>query len=250
MAVSALSHLQNRMVATFWLLLAVGALPVQAEPLMLSTGTAAPYAYEDGTGFLNRLIKEAFRRVGVEAGVEIHVASERSLINANNGTDDGLAMRIKGLEKEYPNMIMIPEKVISNEFIAFTRKESKLKSAEPQELAHSQLGYITGWKVYDRQFPNRPDIQQVRDAEQLYNLLLLKRIDVALHEKWQGLLRVKHENLPVRPIYPVLASNDMYMYLHKKHADLVPKVTEALREMKRDGTYKAIFDATLGQLER
>jgi ABC-type amino acid transport substrate-binding protein len=38
------------------------------------------------------------------------------------------------------------------------------------------------------------------------------------------------------------------MYLHKKHADLVPKVSEALVRLKKNGSYQRIFDATLKPL--
>ena len=34
----------------------------------------------------------------------------------------------------------------------------------------------------------------------------------------------------------------MYMYLNKSHENLLPKLVEALREMKKDGAYKKIYD--------
>ena len=37
----------------------------------------------------------------------------------------------------------------------------------------------------------------------------------------------------------------MYIYMNKKHKDLVPKITQALEAMKQDGTYQKIKYQTL-----
>jgi len=37
----------------------------------------------------------------------------------------------------------------------------------------------------------------------------------------------------------------MYLYLNKKHAALVPKLAEALRDMRRDGTLQRLTRAGL-----
>jgi polar amino acid transport system substrate-binding protein len=40
----------------------------------------------------------------------------------------------------------------------------------------------------------------------------------------------------------------MFIYLHKKHEALVPRVAQALARMKANGSYQRIFDATLTSL--
>ena len=37
----------------------------------------------------------------------------------------------------------------------------------------------------------------------------------------------------------------MYLYLHRRHEALVPRIAQALREMKSDGSYNRIL-ATVG----
>jgi len=39
---------------------------------------------------------------------------------------------------------------------------------------------------------------------------------------------------------PPLVSRKMYLYVHKSHAALVPKIADALRSMKDDGSYQRI----------
>ena len=44
---------------------------------------------------------------------------------------------------------------------------------------------------------------------------------------------------------PALASKDMYIYLHKKHAELVPLLSKALSSMKNDGSYQKLSNKFL-----
>ena len=82
----------------------------------------------------------------------------------------------------------------------------------------------------------------------MFAMLDKGRVDVVLYERWQGLQRAKETGIKVKVHEPPLASVDMYMYVHKKHAHLAPRLAEALREMKADGTYQKIFDRTLTPL--
>ena len=43
------------------------------------------------------------------------------------------------------------------------------------------------------------------------------------------------------PLSPSLKDVDMYLYLNKKHQALVPRLSQALRELKTDGTYNRIL---------
>jgi polar amino acid transport system substrate-binding protein len=41
----------------------------------------------------------------------------------------------------------------------------------------------------------------------------------------------------------------MFMYLNKKHAALVPKVTQALIDLKADGSYQQFYNQLLKPLD-
>ena len=40
-------------------------------------------------------------------------------------------------------------------------------------------------------------------------------------------------------IRPALATRDTYIYVHKNHGELVPKLSNTLTEMKKDGSYSS-----------
>jgi len=42
-----------------------------------------------------------------------------------------------------------------------------------------------------------------------------------------------------------LAVKEMFIYLHKKHHSLVPQLSQALVEMKKDGSYQTLFNKYL-----
>lgn len=226
------------------------AIPVQAQTegtLVLNTGVRAPYTQPDRSGFLDRLVAEVFRRIGMKAGVQVYEASERAMQNANGGIDDGIAMRIKGLEAQYPNLIRVPEKVIDNDFVAYSRKHA-FPTRNWDALAPYHVAHIIGWKVFENALGERKDVTRVRNVEQLFELLRQDRADIILYERWQGLWWSREMALEAHLLEPPLASQEMFIYLHRKHEPLVGRVAAALAAMKKDGSYKRIFGETLAPL--
>ena len=221
--------------------------PAEAEALRLNTGVGAPYVQTDRKGFLDLLVPEVFRRLGIEAEAVGYAASERAMINANNGVDDGVAMRVKGLEALYPNLVRVQEKVIDNDFVGYSIRY-RFSTPGFDSLASYQVAYITGWKVFEARLPATTSVTLVQDANQLFTLLANDRADVVLFERWQGNWIVRERRLPARMLAPPLVTTEMYMYLHRKHAHLADGVARALRELKADGTYRRIFEQSLPRL--
>jgi polar amino acid transport system substrate-binding protein len=215
-----------------------------AEPLRLNSGVRAPYFQPDKTGFIDLLVPEVFRRIGVAAEGVQYAASERAMINANNGIDDGLVLRIRGLEKNYPNLVIIDEKIIDNEFVAYSR-QAKFATTGFDTLKGHQVGYINGWKIFEANVPPGTAVTKVQEAEQLFGLLEQGRVDLVLHERWQGNQIMRETGGRAFMLAPPLATSEMFMYLHKKHAHLAEPAARALRAMKADGTWRRIAARSL-----
>lgn len=226
-----------------------GLVPAQAaDKLILSSGVLAPYTTPDRKGFLDQVIAAVFHEAGVDAELLIYpTATERGMLNANAGVDDGLAMRIDGLEKQYPNLIRVPEEVAVNDFVAITTQH-KFATTNWNSLLPYTVSYIIGWKVFEANVPKGKELTLVRDAEQLFTLLVKGRADVALYERWQGLEQTRLMGIKAQVMEPPLVRTKMYIYLNKKHAALVPRVSEALIKLKKNGTYQRIVDVTLKPL--
>lgn len=187
-----------------------------------------------------------FERIGINASTVL-LPSERSLINANNGINDGNIARIKGIEKKYSNLIMVPEKIIDFEFVAFT-KNQQLNIHNWAGLQPYNVAFINGWKVFEKKVTQYKSLVRTKDSEQLFDLLNQNRIDIALYDLWSGVWEIKQSKSDIDYLRPPIASFQLYLYMHKKHKHLIPNLTKALQTMKKDGTYQQIYSQSLQYL--
>lgn len=221
------------------LLMAANVCRAEMPMLVLNDANEPPFTTPDGQGFLDAVAGEAFRRAGVKLRL-VKLPAERGLINANAGTEDGDLTRIAGLDTQYPNLVRVPEKLIDYEFTAFSKNAAL--PATWEVLRARSIGHIRGWKIYENQLKGAPAVVSSDDAAQMFRQLQLDHIDVALYERWLGLSLLKNQDIKgIVPLNPPLAKREMFIYLHKRHAALVPKLAEALRAIKAEGLYKRLY---------
>ncbi len=219
--------------------------PVLAEKtLVLNTAFTSPLSNDAQSGFADVIVGKALHRIGYQLKT-VRLPAERALINANAGIDDGDLLRISGLQKSYPNLIQVPEKVMDIEFVVFTTKASfpvkGWKSLKPYSVA-----IITGWKILERNIPAETDLIKVRNVDQLFALLLKNRVDAIVYSHWVGLDYIKQHKLRgVRLLGPPLTRRKLYVYLHKKHKNLVPRLAKSLKHIKTTGFYQRAYQKVL-----
>lgn len=185
--------------------------------------------------------QEAFRRAGVEFRLR-ELPSERSLIMANDGDIDGEGLRVAGLSSQYPNLIQIPERFIGISFVAFSKNASIHLNEGWDSLKPYRVAFITGWKLYEANATVAKSTTKVEKPEHMFKMLDSDRVDLALYTRADGNALVRSMGLPsIAALTPSLKDADMFLYLHKKHEALVPRIAKALRDMKSDGTYNKIL---------
>lgn len=215
-----------------------------AEPLRLCTDVASPRSKPDGTGFEDRILFEALRRLGIPMR-QVVLSAERSMLNADQGLDDGVYSRVSGLSRLYPNLIMVPEPISVFEFTAFT-KDPALQVTGWEDLKPRSVGLVVGWKLAEANTTGVRILSKTRNEEALFAMLDKGRVEVAIAGLHSGLEIIRRKGYQgVRALTPPLARRDMYIYLHKRHAPLAPKLTQVLRQMRRDGTLERLTRAGL-----
>lgn len=218
----------------------VGSVPVHSH-LIINTSYTPPYSTLDQTGLLDLIVKEVFRRAGISDIFIQSLPAERCLRDANNGVTDGVIARTMGIEKLYPNLVAVPEATIeSRDFVAFSRKyvveTSHWKSLQPYNI-----GLVRGWKIFEENALFHKSIVRLDSTKSLFMLLKADRIDIALNARLDGLVICKQLNIEdVKVMEPPLATRKMYMFLHKRHEHLIPKLASILTQMKKDGTFHKI----------
>lgn len=206
--------------------------------LVFGSAAGEPYVRADGSGYLQRLYAAIFAQLGMTVQV-LQLPAERALKNANSGFEDGDAMRVGGLEAVYPNLVRIDEPIISMDFITFSARPN-ITIKDWSSLKPYVVALITGWKIAEKNTQGVREVTRTNNADQLFDLLDNGRADVAIYERWQGASLSARKKSKARVVDPPLASVAMYLYLHKKHAALVPQVREILIALKRDGTVDRI----------
>lgn len=204
--------------------------------LVLNTPNSPPFTNKFGTGLVDIIATESFRRAGLRLKL-IQLPSERALMNANAGIDDGDAGRVAGIKTLYPNLVPIPQKLFDQHFVAFTRNAS-LPHANWQNLRTFSVGYIRGSKIIEKNIPPGTQTLPATDAEQLMTMLDKGRIDIAIYRRWEGqALAQKMGIQDLRILEPSLAETAVYIYLHKKYLDKVPLIAAALRDIRAEGLF-------------
>jgi polar amino acid transport system substrate-binding protein len=215
------------------------------QTLALTTSMTSPLSRDDQTGFYDQVLIEAFRRI--EQPIQItHMSTERSITNANLGITDGEFPRISGLDSLYTNLIRVPEKIVDFEFVAFTwRTDIQLKdwsSCKPYNIA-----IVRGWKILEANLADVKSLVRVKNQEILFSLLEEHRVDIVVYSRFEGYEMIKKRDMQsVRVVEPPLAKRKMFLYLNKKHQQLIPAIAKQLQSMKDDGTYDRILEKTLG----
>ena len=204
--------------------------------LILNNTNLPPYSTKDASGSIDKVAKEAFRRVGVDVHL-LQQPPERGLLNANSGKLDGDLSRIDTISKFYPNLVKVPEVLMQWKFTAFSK--SPYLDRDWKYIKNNSVAYIKGWKIYENKLKRAEFVTEVGNAEQLFELLSLGRVDTVLYERWMGISVIKKMGFnDIHAYSNNLETRNMYIHLYKSHAGLVPKLSKSLKELKKEGFYK------------
>ncbi len=202
--------------------------PETQDILTLST------IYESST-VIDRLVYEMYRRIGVTITLDAQSMSN-SIRTADAGESDGLIAQVADLE-DAPNLVQIPEYVGTTEVVAYCASSRPQQVSSFEDLSGLRVGVLFQKPYITSRLPADTTLLQYASFYDLSVALLADEIDVIVttwgtHTAYRlpkGLTQIC-----------VLATVPCYHYINKKHSALVPALTEALQEMKADGTYQHI----------
>jgi len=205
------------------------------ETFTISTSYQNLLSNSEGTGMLDLILTEAFRRIGMKAEF-VYTTTGKSLVDVNAGVFDGEINRIAGMEAQYPDLRRVPEPNMVMDFVAFSTKPLKISGWE--SIHDLDIGLVRGWRILEDSTKGFPHVVAVPTELELFNMLRKGRIDVALYDLYTGYAVLNELGLKdAVSLNPPLASREMFLYVHKKHEALAGRIALALREMKADGTW-------------
>ena len=205
------------------------AAPLRAEELQLSVISRST-THAD----LWKAAEAAFQRIGVTAVIR-EVSPERSAVLANEGRTDGDVGRSSGLDKTYPNLVQVPEPIYQYVPTAFSYKRFDVAGSWDSLRSHT-VCIRRGLRQTDQRTKDLTR-QVLADEATMLRMLAAGGCDVAIMERNNALARAAMAaEPPLLRLLPPMEVMPLYIYLHKSHAGLVPKLSAALRQMRADGT--------------
>ncbi len=177
------------------------------------------------------------------------VPAARALAEASLGVTDGELHRIAGLSARFPKLVQVNVPVNWFDTIVVTRG-TRFTPDGWKSLRPYRIGYHFGIQAFERGTRGMK-VDPAPTNELVLRKLQNGRTDIALMtdvEARELIAKMNDDTLQI--LSPPIARIELYHYVHKKHALLVPRLEAVLRAMAADGSIEAIRARTLARPER
>jgi polar amino acid transport system substrate-binding protein len=227
---------------------------VQAESTDLSTYYQQTFTFHTGLqspikDILEARLKEMFRRIGFKSELNYIASSQRALILANS-KGDGDAARVSNIKEIAPantaNLIQVPESILNMDLTVYT-KTVEFPVTGWESLAPYHNGARVGAKIIEKNIPGQRTLTST--TIQLFQMLDNKRIDTVV--EWNFIAQKTQSDLNlsgIKQLSPPLIRQPFYLYIHKKHANLIPRLAQTLSTMKQDGSFIQLREDIINSL--
>ncbi|MBT3989761.1 MAG: transporter substrate-binding domain-containing protein [Rhodospirillaceae bacterium] len=186
------------------------------------------------------ILKEAYARIGIVITTK-EFSGERALRESNSGRLDGEVNRIRGIDKNYKNLRIVPVAINALKGTVFT-KLPELKIRKWQDLKSLTIGLRLGAKFAEYNTQGMRVISAATN-KMVFRMLDRDRVDVVISTALEGTItKMKLELKGISMVEPPLVTLDLFHFLHKDHEDLLPRITAALKAMEREARIKKIRD--------
>jgi len=184
------------------------------------------------------VLKQAYREIGYRI-IIVRYPNVRSLLTADSGKVDGEVSRIWGIETNYKNLIPIPSPINQVDVVAFSKGKPVLNIGQ---LSQSKLSCARGVKIVESLAKdNNLNCYFSSGFAQALRMLDRDRVDFALLPQVNGYAMIKDKQLiNIQQASKALASEPLFHYLHKKHADLVAPLDQTIQAMNHSGKIEEI----------
>ena len=194
---------------------------------------------------LNEIYQVIFKELGKPLKFLKQYPGKRVLLDTNTGSLDGDASRIRGIKAIAPNTEnyrLVDEPIIRVQLVVVTKKGVTFKNIDWNNINSGRVAYIRGSMrirknvVEKNRLPcTRLNCFKLLHIGRVKSVVMFKRMAVKTLEK-DG---IDAEKLVIHP--KPLMEFDLYPFVHKKHANHIPKMEKLIREIKAKGIYGQIL---------
>lgn len=210
-----------------------GSTPLHAEELQLSV--IAQHSVNDRVW---PVLEVAARRINITV-VARPMPAERGVVEASMGQLDGAVGRSLGVEQKYPELLRVPEPVYHYAPTAYSYMRPDVRGGWAALRSYS-LCIRRGLQLTTVRTRDMAR-QQLADEVSMLRMLKEGGCEVAIMDRNEPAAKAAMAADPgLAQLRPPLEEMPLYIYLHKRHAALVPKLAAVLRQMRSDGSLQKL----------
>lgn len=179
----------------------------------------------------DELVRSAYSRIGIDAVTDF-LPAERAVAVVNAGLYDGDVFHVAGIEERYPNLVRVPVPIMAFEITAFTL-QAGLRINHWEDLRSHTICIRRGIKLIEEHLSRFAGVYRADGYANIYDMLQYGRCDVAVlpRSAWIDIADARGAGL--REAGPVLATVELYHYVHASHASDVAALAQALAELRK-----------------
>jgi polar amino acid transport system substrate-binding protein len=185
------------------------------------------------------ILKVVYAKLGMPIEI-VAVSGKRALIESSEGRLDGEVHRIVEIDSIYPSLLKIPTAINHIEATVFSKNIDYLPVG-CASLEGKLIGIVRGVIYAELCTEGLNKMAIFPDSVSLMKSLDKNIVDYVVTARFNGLVQLKKLGInSIIALKPALSKKPLFHYLHKKHADLIPKVNSVIIAMAKSGELNLI----------
>jgi len=191
------------------------------------------------TDIEERVLSGALKRIGVACDF-VRLPLLRLIEMANDGAVDADIGRIPEVAKRFPNLIMVPTQTCKSE-VAVYGAMPDFAARTRSAIKGMRIGIVRGVFILEK-YTQGMNLVVVQDFAALMNMLMERRVDAAVAIYLDTEIQLRNKVIPGLVRWPYLwAAEPLHCLVHKRHAELVPKLDASLAQMTKEGLNRRYY---------
>lgn len=179
------------------------------------------------------VLSTAYQHLNISVTFKL-IDRDLALQQANSAKSDGEIARIATIDRHYPNLVKVPTPITSIELIVIS-KEGAPPIDSFEALSKHTFGLLHGSKLMERR-SHAPQKALYHSYDALFKALKNDTITYILIQKKTAINYIKlHHIKNIQMASKTLANIELYHWINKKNAALVPLISAELNRMQNNG---------------
>jgi polar amino acid transport system substrate-binding protein len=159
----------------------------------------------------------------------------RATLQLIAGEVDGDVARIHDYGNSHAEMVRVEPAYLQLRTVVFARADFPLPVGGNLPLHSYKVGIVRGIQHAENATASVPDVTRVTRSTQLIAMLAADRFDLAVDAALNGAYAIRELKLPNVREVATLHRQDLYLYLHRRHANLAPQIGKNIQTARDNG---------------